>query len=228
MTTSISYIFNFPQGKQEYTLNFDENWSFIPEIEDSPAWTELNHHPCPSCPLLAKGCSQCPLAVGVSELVERFKNETSCDRISIEVITPDRTYSKHTDIQIGLQSILGLIMATSGCPKMTFLKPMARFHLPFSTLEETMTRSLSFFLLRQFFHQKKDRSDYTLESFQKMYQEVTIVNRGLLARIGDLQQSGDADQNAIVILGTFAQLLIMNFKKDYQSLRKYFMSPEDF
>ena len=115
---------------------------------------------------------------------------------------------------------MGLLMPTSGCPRMAFLKPMARFHLPFSTFEETMVRSLSFYLMRQACRDSNEQEDFTVTSFLKSYEGVSEVNHGLLERIKDIGLSGDADQNAIVILDTFAQMLVLN------SFRRHFDDQE--
>ena len=54
-------------------------------------------------------------------------------------------------MEIAIRSLIGLIMALSGCPHMEFFKPLARFHLPWASLEETTLRSASIYLLMQFF-----------------------------------------------------------------------------
>jgi len=83
------------------------------------------------------------VAKNLFNTVEYFKNAPSFEKAEVYVETPERTYYKNTSLQDGLFSIFGVIMATSGCPPLDFLRPMARFHLPFSTLEETMIRSSS-------------------------------------------------------------------------------------
>ncbi|SMF61935.1 DUF6901 family protein [Pseudobacteriovorax antillogorgiicola] len=219
----ISYIFEMPQETVEYRLLFDEDWQLIVQPQDKPNWTRLSHHPCKDCPLLQQpNCSHCPLALGVAEILEAFKNEISCEKALITVKAPEREYRKETTIQDGLQSLLGLTMATSACPRMAFLRPMARFHLPFASLDETMVRALSFFFLKQFFHHGEATGAFTMERFQAQYRSVIEVNQGLLGRIRDIDQTGDADQNAIIILDGFARLLLLNFDSDYQSLMRFF------
>ena len=53
-------------------------------------------------------------------------------------------------VQMGVSSLLGVIMTTSGCPIMAQLKPMVRFHLPFASLEETIFRMVSMHLVAQY------------------------------------------------------------------------------
>ncbi len=52
-----------------------------------------------------------------------------------------------TTAQQAMSSVLGLIMATAGCPWTDRLRPMARFHLPFASEAETVYRSVCMFLL---------------------------------------------------------------------------------
>ena len=54
---------------------------------------------------------------------------------------------RETSAQQAMSSVLGLIMATSGCPWTDRLRPMARFHLPFASEAETLYRSVGMFLL---------------------------------------------------------------------------------
>ena len=117
---------------------------------------------------------------------------------------------------------MGIIMATSGCPSMSILKPMACFHLPFATVEESMYRSVSAYLLRQYFsHQKGQDSDFFMHRIQEHYNEVQQVNEGILKRI-NLTSEMDADKNAIVTLNALAQILIMEVDEDLDSLKQLF------
>jgi hypothetical protein len=134
------------------------------------------------------------------------------------VHTKERTYFKETDLQTGIQSIFGLIMATSGCPHMDFLKLMARYHLPFSSLDETMVRALSFYLLKQAAKETIGKSgDFKLKELTAKYEMVNKVNQGIILRLRSLG-GGDADRNALVILDTFAQLLPMTVGSDLTEL----------
>ena len=54
----------------------------------------------------------------------------SSERIRLEVTTTDRFVAQDTSAQKGISSMMGLIIATSGCPHTAFLRPMARFHQP--------------------------------------------------------------------------------------------------
>ena len=97
--------------------------------------------------------------------------------------------------------------APSKCPVMDFFRPMARFHLPFATIEETMVRAASMFLLRQYYEYKRGLiKEFDLGSLETRYSLVQQVNEGLLERVRSLG-SEDADKNAMVTLHSLSQLL---------------------
>jgi len=192
-----------------------------------PFWTELDCCKCSICPLSKDKNPHCPIAANISDLVEHFKEIRSIEQVRIKVITAERTYLKEGTIQRGLSSIFGLIMATSGCPIMNFLKPMARYHLPFSTDEETIVRSVSMYLLRQYFIAKKMKEpDLSLEKLDKSYSKVQEVNRGICNRISkaiiESKSRGDAASNAVIILDSFSQLLMMEIEQKLDSLALLF------
>ena len=113
-------------------------------------------------------------------------------------------------------------MATSGCPAMNFLKPMARYHLPFATREETIVRSVSMYLLRQYFEHKKGRTPaLELSQLDDKYSMIGNVNKGIVNRINSILKGGDANQNAMVILDSIGKMLsfaIDESLEDYEYL----------
>jgi hypothetical protein len=148
----------------------------------------------------------------------------SYDDCVVRCTTPERTYVKKTSIMEGLSSIFGIIMATSNCPVMEVFKPMARFHLPFCTVQETVMRSTSMYLLRQYFEHKNDKPpDLDLQLLDEHYNRVKAVNEGFMARISNLVEK-DADKNAINILNSYAQMLSMQIYYSLNSL-EYLFTP---
>ena len=177
--------------------------------EPYPAWTQLSYKKCRCCPLSPQAHLYCPISVNITELVDRFKDILSHNNCMVVCETMDRTYSKRTSAMDGLTSVFGVVMATSNCPVMNFLKPMARFHLPFSSVEETTARSTSLFLLGQYFEYKKGRvNSFDFDRLEKSYTKVQQVNEGLLERIRSLGNR-DADKNAIITLHSLSQFLSM-------------------
>ncbi len=192
---------------------------------NKPEWTRLERNQCRGCPLDKNESPFCPIAVNISELVDNFKDSVSHHRCSVRCTTPERIYIKEASIQEGLFSILGIIMATSECPVMDLFKPMARFHLPFSTMDETVFRSTSVYMLRQYFEFKKGNSpDLELINLEKHYERVREVNHGIFARTRSVAVK-DADQNAINILNSMTQMLSMEIEENLESLEYLFLSP---
>lgn len=221
----IVYDFAFPDGgAKSYTVELDRaSLSFLPSgPEQPPAWARLENHQCGHCPLKPAEHPYCPVATNLSALVEFFKDKASVSEATVTVTTEERTYVKQLPLQRGIFGIFGLVMATSSCPYMDFLKPMARFHLPFSTAEETIVRSVSMYLLRQYFVAKRgEQPDLGLEQLETHYENIQKVNDGILERIKGVVKN-DADLNALIILQGFADLLTMAISKDLSKIEPLF------
>ena len=222
---TIRYEFDFHNGtREEFVVNLDPVkiaiiWESEPE---KPDWTKLENSKCDCCTLDDESTIFCPVAVSIAELVEKFKDSKSFEQCTTTCIDPERTYIKKSSSRQDLYSIMGLLMATSGCPTLSFFKPMARFHLPFSTISETVVRSASMYLLGQFFeHKKGNRPDLDLDKLDEHYARVQIVNTGILSRIESVVKQ-DADNNAIIILNALAQMLSLEIEEQLSSYEYLF------
>jgi hypothetical protein len=207
-----------------FTVSLDPvNLALLQPAGIVPApWTRLSKEQCTCCPLKERTHPHCPVAVNLQDLVTGFKDRVSFDDCIVRCVTPQRTYLKNTAVMDGLASIFGIIMATSGCPLMDFLKPMARFHLPFATIEETTMRSTSMFLLRQYFaHRDDDGHCLNFDGLENHYRQVQAVNEGLLARINSLGHN-DADKNALVTLHSLSQFLSIEIDYSLEALEALF------
>ena len=206
--------------------------SSAPETAASlPAWTLLEHEQCICCPLDSSRSPHCPIAVNLVRLIDDFKGFLSSDRVSVTCTTPERTYLKETFLQNGLHSIFGLIMATSACPVMDFFRPMARFHLPFSTLEESLVRTVSFYLLGEHFrHRQNLNPDWESQAPWRAVPPGQGGQRRLPpARIKTVNEL-DADTNALLLLHSLTELLSGEMNSDLGSIRYLFVrddSPGD-
>jgi hypothetical protein len=221
----IVYHFAFPDGgSKAYTVELDRaTLSCRPSMTDQPPpWARLENHQCGHCPLEPAEHPYCPVATNLANLVEFFKDKASVAEATVTVTTEERTYVKQLPLQRGIFGIFGLVMATSSCPYMDFLKPMARFHLPFSTAEETIVRSVSMYLLHQYFVAKRgEQPDLGLEHLETHYGNIQQVNDGILERIKGVVEN-DADLNALIILQGFADLLTMAISKDLSKIEPLF------
>jgi hypothetical protein len=221
------YQFEFANGnvKGYDLLLAPDTLSLMREGQDQDLadWTRLGYEQCRCCPLTPDIHPRCPIAVNIMELVDNFKDVFSYHDCTVVCETVERKYLKNTSVMEGLSSIFGVIMATSDCPVMEFLKPMARFHLPFSTIEETTVRTASLYLLAQYF-QYKDQPGmkFDFRILENHYARAQQVNEGLLKRIKSVS-SEDADKNAIITLHSMSQFLSMEIDYSLGGLESIFI-----
>lgn len=211
------YKFGFRDGtEKEFRIKIDSrSLELIPERErDLPEWTELHFSQCPNCPLDEEKSRFCPVAGNIAEVVDFFKGMFSYEEVDVSIETEARTYFKHTSVQNGLSSMIGIYMVTSGCPVMEKLKPMVRYHLPFATEEETKYRALSMYLLAQYFRSKhKKEPDWELKKLTDIYDDVRTVNRAFCQRLSSIKIK-DAGVNALVILDCFASFVLFSINRE--------------
>jgi hypothetical protein len=179
-----------------------------PLPRDLPGWTELAFCQCPHCPLRVEDSPHCPLAVRLSQVVPALGDVLSHERVEVVVETAEREIRVATTAQRGASALLGLVTATSGCPHTVYLKPMARFHLPFASEEETVYRAVSMYLLARYFqHVDGQPADFRLDGLTTVYRNLQGVNAAMAQRLRAVLQAGDAAVNAIILLDLFAKAL---------------------
>jgi hypothetical protein len=162
------------------------------------------------------------VAVSLVELVDVFHDLLSYSDVEVLVVTQHRTVFRRTTVQKALSSLIGLYMATSGCPVLGRLKPMARFHLPFATREETIFRAVGAYLTAQYFLQKQGIPfDRELTGLREMYQQIHQVNVDMTNRLRHVA-AGDASLNAVVLLDLFAQELPFSINENLADLQHLF------
>lgn len=210
------YTFVFSEEKKiEFILNFDsESFNLQTQnIEPYPRWTYLGYYKCPICPLKEEETKYCPTAVGLVPLINTFSSFISYENVELIVETPQRIYIKNTTVQKGLSSLIGLYMTTTNCPILSKLKPLARFHLPVATTEETFFRVVSMFLIQQYLLlQQGEKPDWSLENLTRLYNDIKIVNKSFCERISGVIEK-DASVNALIILHCFAEWIYLTIKK---------------
>jgi len=171
------------------------------------------------------------VAVRLPPLIEMANHLRSYDRITVEVEISERRVIQETTAQRALSSLLGLVMATSDCPNTVYLRPMARFHLPLASEEETEYRAASMYLLAQYFlHREGHAVDWTLSGLTKIYHELQRVNIAMADRIR-AASGQDTATNAIVLLDIFAKgvpYTIEDSMKEFQYLfAAYLNAPQE-
>jgi hypothetical protein len=213
------YRFSFPDGRTE---SLDAGTGVAPS--ELPSWTELDFHQCANCPLSPQDIPRCPMAVRLVPLVALFEKVLSYDDVTAQVETEERIVTKRTSVQKVLRSLMGLLSASSDCPHIEFLKPMAHYHLPFSSREETVYRVVSTYLLAQHFRRQQGQTpDTGLEGLKAHYRALQQVNQGMAARLGAIRdERGDSSVNALVLLDLFAQSLPDSIDADLEELMPAF------
>jgi hypothetical protein len=197
----ISYRFSLGDGERvDFSIDPDRG-ARSERSSPSPAdWTKLEFCQCRNCPLSSRDHTYCPAALDIQQAAERFKEVISYARVKVEVETPSRNYSKECDAQTGLQSLIGLLMATSACPLTARLKALAVFHLPFASPEETLFRTVGAHLLRQYFRRKNGQPmDLDLQELDQFYAELEVLNEHFMKRILAASEK-DCNMNAVYVL----------------------------
>lgn len=206
---SYRYVFNNGQEKH-FIIRLDPTTlDYLPqsEVEKLPDWTLLEFNQCENCPYKTARIKHCPIAVNIVDLYDCFNSVDSFDRAEVYIKADERGYYRESSVQRSLSSILGIYMVTSGCPVMNHLKPMVRFHLPMASIEETVYRSVSTYLLAQYFKHKHGKAaDLELKYLKEFYIEIQKVNIGIVRRLRAVTEK-DAFTNAIVKLDAYAREL---------------------
>ena len=221
-TLHIRYGFDLPNGsKRHVDLRFDPaNFRISNEVPaEPPFWTELKFSQCANCPLSADQHSHCPSALHMAPAVELLKELVSFDTVGVTVTQAERTVHAETSAQQALSSVLGLIMATSGCPWTDRLRPMARFHLPFASEAETVYRSVCMFLLARELVGPGEKPGFA--ALKDLYENLHVVNRDMSRRLGAATRT-DPARNAMALLDTYTTLLPAALESSLEELKPLF------
>jgi hypothetical protein len=222
---SYDYAYKFPNGQiKKFLVQLDPTTLnlIVKRRQDLPLWTLLSHKQCANCPLDVKTHVYCPIAQNFVDIAEQFQDLVSHQSVVVTVTTEERVYAKETTVQQGLSPLIGIIMTTSGCPIMDYLKPTVRFHLPFASLDETVFRMVSMFLIVQYYRNQEGlKTDWRLDGLARVYAEVGIVNRDFANRLRDAAKK-DANINALVNLDCFASMVPLVAEDRLKAIKPYF------
>ena len=229
---TVYYNFRLPDGSETgFHLRLDpetlELRGGTPAVR--PDWTNLDFHQCPNCPLNVEEHPHCPLALRLVNLVQRFDGLLSHEKVDLEVVTEERTITQQTTAQKGIRSLMGLVIAASGCPHTALFRPMARFHLPLASNEETVYRATSMYLLAQYFLKKEAApSDPGLDGLTRIYDNMQIINVAIAERLRAATTT-DSSVNAIVVLDVYAKTAELVIGGSLERIRyifaPYFQNP---
>lgn len=224
-TIQIIYRFGLGQERyEEFEVLLDPSTIEIinKDKEDLPPWTALEFHQCSHCPFTPDKHPHCPLAVTLIKVIGRFNNVVSHNEIDLTVITNERRLFQKTTAQKGISSLIGLLFAASGCPHTAYLKPMARYHLPLASEDETYYRAAGMYLLAQYFlHAEGKKTDLSLEGLKKIYSNLHLLNTMVAERIRSATRS-DSSVNAVVLLDMITNLMPFILDEQLNNIRHLF------
>lgn len=208
MTPDLNYQFVLPKHK---TIQFGfkmkgERYSLIVSDLVTPPWSQLAFHKCSHCPLHKSESKHCPAALQLAQVVEAMDKVLHYSDIVVEVNTQLRTVRKECSAEEGISSLLGLLLANSGCPHTNFLLPMARYHLPFADSNETFWRACASFMLAQYFRKEKGERFEDLSELKRKYENLETLNHYLVKRLQS-QVNNRTYQSAITLLDQYAKQL---------------------
>jgi hypothetical protein len=218
----IRYSFDLPDGSQkslDFTFDARDFRLSNPAPADPPFWTDLTFNQCANCPLNAAEHAHCPAALQMASAIEPLKALVSFDTVGVTVTQAERTVHAETTAQQAMSSVLGLIMATAGCPWTDRFRPMARFHLPFASEAETVYRSVSMFLLAREFTGASPEHGFA--ALEKLYENLHVVNRDMSRRLGAAAPT-DPARNAMALLDAYTTLLPAALESSLEELKPLF------
>ncbi len=213
MGQTISYRIQM-EGGREHRFEVSGPDQDLEVPDDPPTWAKLDVERCDRCPLRVEEHPYCPAAIACQRIANAFAEDLSIARVDVTVETEERQYFKNVDLQTCLRSLYGLLMANCGCPVLARMRPMARFHLPFATLEETMVRVVGTYLTKQYLRMRagEPSPDWELTELAQLYQELESVNRQLMRRMRHASHE-DANINALQTFVSFSFLANLGFEE---------------
>jgi len=222
-TFRIDYRFTLPDRRREdISLRFDRATMVLRNHprQSPPFWTELTFNQCSHCPLSKTEYPHCPVALNLVTVYHRMGKLMSFDKVTVNIITEQRRICNRCSAQEAISSIMGLVIAASRCPHTHFLKPMARFHLPFANREETIWRALATYLLARHFEGLK-KADLSLDGLVKIYDNIARINDAMVVRLRAASRK-DSMVNALVHLDVFAKFMMPPLDDTLASIRALF------
>ena len=214
MNKKVIYLFQLESGIGH---RFDVELVRPPAGGDLPEWTLLETDKCPHCPLPSTPGAHCPAAADLVPVVERFSALSSIDRIDVHVVTPEYEARKRTDTQTALRALMGLILATSACPILGRMRPLAHMHMPFVTATQMVYRIVSMHLLGCFLRSEQ----VGLEGLDDFFSDIDRLNHAFFGRLNRAVQR-DAGINALLALHSRSTLAGLSIEPEIENIRAWF------
>jgi hypothetical protein len=216
MTHTVTYLFRLENGG-EHRFDVDLDRPAARAAEDLPSWTALAKNTCPHCPLPKTAGAVCPAAADLAPVVKRFSALASIDGAEVRVITDVREVRKRTDVQTALSGLMGLILATSGCPILRRLRPLAETHLPFLTETEMIYRMAAMQLFGCFLRGEPASFD----GLHHFFDDLDTLDKAFAERLRTAAEK-DASLNALMVLHARAMIASLSIDQELDRIRGWF------
>jgi len=219
----VEYFFKFEDGKQ-LQVQVDVERQFNPKqsFANAPTWTRLDNNQCSICPLKKTQFSHCPAALDLDKVIHQFQGIPAATKLEVTVKTPERDYIKQVSLEEGVRAMMGLIMATSACPVFNLLKPNARHHLPFASVEEFVLRAASLYLMRQYFiAQEGGQPDWALTGLSRANEQLQLVNHAFWQRSMTAFQN-DVNSKALLSFFTLSSNMSASLPNQLSKMKRVF------
>jgi hypothetical protein len=221
------YYFEFPDRQSDFHYSLKdrpENSMHAPEnAPDPPAWTRLDCHRCAHCPLSEQGTAYCPAALDMVEIVEKFAESNSYDRVTLFIARGIQKHSTVTDLQTALAYLFPFVLLKSACPFAPLLRPLEKFIKPFPDLDDTIFYLLSFELVKQRCSTgDSDSAGGSSIAIANDSRNITMTLHGLLRRLRAASRN-DANINGIIKDIQWSYCLMHSQNMILDRLRSYFI-----
>lgn len=219
-------VYRFELVDNQIEFNVATRPAQVDDDAAHPEWALLGHKQCACCPLKESECAYCPAATRINEVMEAFGDHQSVERVKVTVTTAERSYFEDCDLQVGINSLIGLMMATSGCPVLKELGAMASFHIPFCTTRETLHRTVGSYLIQQYFKQLDGgQPDWQLVHLKELYGKLEGLNQDFSKRIQSSSKS-DAVSNAVIMFFGTSVVVASSLDKQLAKHQSYLTNTE--
>lgn len=197
--------YRFDLGAEQVT--FEVNTTEADDAQCSgelPEWALLDYRKCQNCEVSSDACLTCAMALRAQKVIDAFGSHISTESVHVRVQTPQREFARDCDLQTGIHSLMGLLMATCGCSHLESMRKLVNFHIPFCSTEETLRRVVGAYLTEQYFVMRDGgEPDWNLERLSVIFSNLAQVNQSFVHRLQGTMEK-DAVNNAI--LGFFATM----------------------
>lgn len=223
---NVHYRLDFEDGASaEFVVDTDLKSREPTPCSGSPyEWQRLSTHRCAVCPPSMDDEELCPAISAVLDIIEYFNRHPDHSRAKCTVTLPGKTVTADQGLQEALSALIGLRLASSTCPVLSRLKPLARFHNPFVSPYQTVFRAASMHLLGEYFRmQDGGTPDWTLAGLRKYYDDIGEVNVRISQRLKEARESGSSPVS-MMILSVFSVTMSHLFDEHLAILKELYES----